>query len=166
MKCDTITTQYPDVGPIETLLPKMQAAAATKDVKTSAEAQMLAARSAAAEMHPSMNLAPFQVQLLNCINIFVVVIVNSIHYNNTNQNYHTCKHDLHRTPVSPSSTQETASVPEFAGLWAQEGAAGVEGGRRLKLTKLEVKMMEEARKKQKENIVQPQVTVVVVVVVV
>ncbi len=54
----------------------MQAAAATKDVKTSAEAQMLAARSAAAEMHPSMNLAPFQVQLLNYINIFVVVIVN------------------------------------------------------------------------------------------
>jgi hypothetical protein len=74
--CDTITAQYPDVGPIETLLPKMQAAAATKDVKTSAEAQMLAARSAAAEMHPSMNLAPFQVQLLNYINIFVVVIVN------------------------------------------------------------------------------------------
>lgn len=107
-----VAAQYPDVGPIETLLPKMQAAAATKDVKTSAEAQMLAARSAAAEMHPSMNLAPFQ---------------------------------------------ETASVPEFAGLWAQEGAAGVEGGRRLKLTKLEVKMMEEARKKQKENIVQPQV---------
>jgi hypothetical protein len=72
---------------------------------------------------------------------------------------------IHRTPVSPSSTQETASVPEFAGLWAQE-AAGVEGGRRLKLTKLEVKMMEEARKKQKENIVQPQVTIVSVVVVV
>jgi hypothetical protein len=45
-------------------------------------------------------------------------------------------------------------------------AAGVEGGRRLKLTKLEVKMMEEARKKQKENIVQPQVTIVAVVVVV
>ena len=53
--------------------------------------------------------------------------------------------------------QETASKPEFAGLWAEEGKGAGEGGRRLKLTKLELKMMEEARKRQKENIVQPQV---------
>jgi hypothetical protein len=59
--------------------------------------------------------------------------------------------------------QETASKPEFAGLWAEEGKGAGEGGRRLKLTKLELKMMEEARKRQKENIVQPQVVVAVVV---
>ncbi len=56
-------------------------------------------------------------------------------------------------------------MPEFAGLWSEQSKGGNEGGRRLKLTKLEMKMMEEARKKQKENIVQPQVVVVVVVVV-
>jgi hypothetical protein len=115
---DKVAAKYPDVGPIEALLPKMQASAAAKENKTSAESQMLVARAAAAELHPTMNLAPFQ---------------------------------------------ETASVPEFAGLWAEENKGSGDGGRRLKLSKLEMKMMEEARKKQKENIVQPQVCMVVVV---
>ena len=114
-----VAAKYPDVTPIESLLPKMQAAAGTKENKTSAEAEMLAARSAAAELHPSMNLAPFQ---------------------------------------------ETASVPEFAGLWAEEGKGAAEGGRKLKLSKLELKMMEEARMKQKENIVQPQVTLYMMII--
>jgi hypothetical protein len=48
-------------------------------------------------------------------------------------------------------------------LWAEEGKGVADGGRKLKLTKLEMKMMEEARKKQKENIVQPQVMAVVAV---
>jgi hypothetical protein len=115
---DKVAAKYPDVGPIESLLPKLQAPAAAKENKTSLEAEMLAARSAAAELHPTMNLAPFQ---------------------------------------------ETASVPEFAGLWAEENKGLGDNGRRLKLSKLEMKMMEEARKKQKENIVQPQVCVAVVV---
>ncbi len=68
-------------------------------------------------------------------------------------------------PPFPHSTklslQETASMPEFAGLWCDQEKSANEGGRRLKLSKLEVKMMEEARKKQKENIVQPQVVVMI-----
>ena len=51
-------------------------------------------------------------------------------------------------------------------MWAEEGKGVADGGRKLKLTKLEMKMMEEARKKQKENIVQPQVVAAVAVVVV
>jgi hypothetical protein len=71
--CDVIITshdtssQYPNVGPIEALLPKMQVSVAAKENTTSAEAQMLAARSAAAELHPSMNLAPFQVNASCCV---------------------------------------------------------------------------------------------------
>jgi hypothetical protein len=53
--------QYPDAAPIEALLPKLEATAAAKETKTSAEALLLAARSAAAELHPTLNLAPFQV---------------------------------------------------------------------------------------------------------
>jgi hypothetical protein len=56
--------QYPEAAPIEALLPKLQANSVAKESKTSAEAEMIAARSAAAELHPSLNLAPFQVTVM------------------------------------------------------------------------------------------------------